>query len=378
MRRASFPVFFIIFIVCLLCANLKAYMDPAMGRFLNRDPLGESGGLNLYAFCNNDPVNGIDYLGCADFRNHLMVGFDMLDQLGITLSDRELDSFLSGCIYTDMPDVPLNADGGVIPKASPLFVYLQTMEGYDFLNEKYGPRLKKLLGTARTARDVVNAVRNIDDNLGAMLVPIFAKKLAERAAKVAEKPRKRFGYWWNQTSYVGPILANTPCVNSTTTVQTHFGNLAYYHAMGYESTDTAESIQANLVAGTNARIAEFRKHMAAGNTSAAYFALGQSVHYLTDSWTPAHTMRSASGSIDRFYDYSIQDLNKHTARDNLSQYNPSAYSIAVSNGIFLYQNATSGGVFDSSSFYELSSGASVRVPIEMRKRAAVDIFWNGF
>ena len=31
--------------------------------FLNRDPIGEQGGLNLYAFVGNDPVNGIDFLG---------------------------------------------------------------------------------------------------------------------------------------------------------------------------------------------------------------------------------------------------------------------------------------------------------------------------
>lgn len=378
MRRISFPVWFIIIIVGLLCADLKAYMDPATGRFLNRDPLGESGGLNLYAFCNNDPVNGIDYLGCADFRNHLMVGFDMLEQLGVTLSDIELENFLSGCIYTDIPDVPLNADGGVMPKASPLSLYLQTKEGYDFLNGKYGPRLKNLLGKAKTARDVVEAARNIDDNLGAMLVPIFAKKLAERAAKLAEKPRKRFGYWWNQTSYVGPILANTPCVNSTTTVQTHFGNLAYLHAMGYESTDTAELIQANLVAGTNARIAEYRQRMAAGNTSAAYFSLGQSVHYLTDSWTPAHVYRNSGGSIEAFYDYSVQDLNKHASMDNLLQYDPSAYSNAVSKSVMMFNSAVSQRDFTSAPFYGLSHRASVIVPETMRKRSFFNIMQTGY
>ncbi len=32
-------------------------------RFLNRDPIEEAGGLNLYAFCGNDGVNGYDVLG---------------------------------------------------------------------------------------------------------------------------------------------------------------------------------------------------------------------------------------------------------------------------------------------------------------------------
>ena len=39
------------------------YYEPRNGRFLGRDPLGESGGLNLYGFVSNDSVNGIDVLG---------------------------------------------------------------------------------------------------------------------------------------------------------------------------------------------------------------------------------------------------------------------------------------------------------------------------
>ena len=42
------------------------YYSPSLGRFLNRDPLGEAGGSNLYAFVENDPVNGWDYLGLND------------------------------------------------------------------------------------------------------------------------------------------------------------------------------------------------------------------------------------------------------------------------------------------------------------------------
>ena len=53
----------------------RRFYDPVMGRWLNRDPIGESGGLNLYGFVGNDPVNEIDPVGEAgrnrplDFRN---------------------------------------------------------------------------------------------------------------------------------------------------------------------------------------------------------------------------------------------------------------------------------------------------------------------
>ncbi|MCB1237772.1 MAG: RHS repeat-associated core domain-containing protein, partial [Verrucomicrobiae bacterium] len=42
---------------------------PVAGRWLSRDPIGESGGFNLYGFVGNDPVNGVDVLGMIDWRD---------------------------------------------------------------------------------------------------------------------------------------------------------------------------------------------------------------------------------------------------------------------------------------------------------------------
>ena len=39
-----------------------------MGRFVNRDPVGEQGGLNIYCFCGNAPVSRVDTLGLASFQ----------------------------------------------------------------------------------------------------------------------------------------------------------------------------------------------------------------------------------------------------------------------------------------------------------------------
>ena len=48
----------------------KARMyDPALGRFLQPDPIGYAGGLNLYAYVLNDPINFIDPLGLCDENN---------------------------------------------------------------------------------------------------------------------------------------------------------------------------------------------------------------------------------------------------------------------------------------------------------------------
>ena len=42
------------------------WYDPATGRWLSKDPIDISGGLNLYAFCGNDPVNSVDPWGLRE------------------------------------------------------------------------------------------------------------------------------------------------------------------------------------------------------------------------------------------------------------------------------------------------------------------------
>ena len=39
------------------------WYDPATGRWLSKDPIGLSGGLNLYAFCGGNPLNDMDPYG---------------------------------------------------------------------------------------------------------------------------------------------------------------------------------------------------------------------------------------------------------------------------------------------------------------------------
>ena len=48
------------------------WYDPETGRWLSNDPIGISGGLNLYAFCSNDPVNFVDPIGLATTRIYVI------------------------------------------------------------------------------------------------------------------------------------------------------------------------------------------------------------------------------------------------------------------------------------------------------------------
>ena len=45
------------------------YYNPELGRWLSRDPIAESGGLNLYNFVANNPVNQWDVLGMSEIMS---------------------------------------------------------------------------------------------------------------------------------------------------------------------------------------------------------------------------------------------------------------------------------------------------------------------
>jgi RHS repeat-associated protein len=59
------------------------WYDPATGRWFSRDPLEEHGGINLYAYCANNPVNFTDPLGLWTWDNDwIELGLGSLVGLG--------------------------------------------------------------------------------------------------------------------------------------------------------------------------------------------------------------------------------------------------------------------------------------------------------
>jgi RHS repeat-associated protein len=47
--------------------NWHRFYDPETGRYISADPIGLDGGVNLYAYVSNDPVNWIDPLGLFEY-----------------------------------------------------------------------------------------------------------------------------------------------------------------------------------------------------------------------------------------------------------------------------------------------------------------------
>jgi RHS repeat-associated protein len=51
------------------------YYDPRLGRFLQPDPIGQAGGVNLYAYVGNDPLNAVDPSGLCPACWGAAIGF---------------------------------------------------------------------------------------------------------------------------------------------------------------------------------------------------------------------------------------------------------------------------------------------------------------
>jgi RHS repeat-associated protein len=95
------------------------YYDPVTGRWLNRDPIGEAGGLNLYGMVGNDAVNRLDVLGLnsAQARER---SFESRRRLQAALQKAECDelrgillrAILAASIYGD----PSKYDGMPLPE----------------------------------------------------------------------------------------------------------------------------------------------------------------------------------------------------------------------------------------------------------------------
>ena len=96
------------------------YYDPALGRFLSEDPIGISGGLNLYAYAGDDPVNAEDPSGTQAcvltyYRVPVVGGTD-------TLWDRAVPArweCWSGGDFSGGAPAPIGAGSNKGPWASP-------------------------------------------------------------------------------------------------------------------------------------------------------------------------------------------------------------------------------------------------------------------
>ena len=85
------------------------FYDPSTMRWVNRDPIREAGGLNLYGFVFNAPINFVDLFGLDSTKispEAAKIALDLLaDELGIHIPDLNLAQGLRAC-----PETPIWCD----------------------------------------------------------------------------------------------------------------------------------------------------------------------------------------------------------------------------------------------------------------------------
>jgi len=74
-----------------------SHYRPDLGRYLTPDPIGISGGLNLYSYAGQNPINRYDFYGLEDNTTPWGVGWEWL-----TGSDTRHHYFTDGDPFTEM------------------------------------------------------------------------------------------------------------------------------------------------------------------------------------------------------------------------------------------------------------------------------------
>jgi RHS repeat-associated protein len=94
----------------LYLTHYRAY-EPNLGRWLSADPIGEAGGINLYGYVGNDPINGLDPYGLYDFYEFMDDASNFSAGVGDNLSFG-----LTGAIRESLPGI--YGDNGGVDKCS--------------------------------------------------------------------------------------------------------------------------------------------------------------------------------------------------------------------------------------------------------------------
>lgn len=138
----------------------RAY-SPIMGRFINRDVIGENGGVNLYQYVGNDPINLTDRLGTQGQTCHPWDNFERPPcQDGtkcIPIYWRSMGVAHNACVCKEDPLVNRGPEGSKLPKEfdGPAYTVYETKvkEHAAASPQAQNDNLKKLIDLFKAIKD---------------------------------------------------------------------------------------------------------------------------------------------------------------------------------------------------------------------------------
>jgi RHS repeat-associated protein len=116
------------------------FYDPSLQRWLNRDPLGELGGLNLYEFVGNQPLDAVDLFGLscptkADCDKAYDDAMNQANQAGLACLESGIEWGIGGEVVLGGGGVIIGGIFGNVPGAGTGFVIGTGVNmGIDFLH----------------------------------------------------------------------------------------------------------------------------------------------------------------------------------------------------------------------------------------------------
>jgi RHS repeat-associated protein len=96
--------------------NYHRYYISLAGRFINADPIGLLGGINVYAYVLNNPINSVDLFG--------------LDSCKLEYDDSLLESFSNFLLKYGVAAVSFNFGNGVVGLSGQMSITANGIQGY--------------------------------------------------------------------------------------------------------------------------------------------------------------------------------------------------------------------------------------------------------
>jgi RHS repeat-associated protein len=180
----------------LILTTLR-YYDPGNGRFLNRDPIGASGGINVYGYCGNNATSETDPLGLWGFG-----GFGFAGAGGATLATGTLMEAAGVGADASVVGVPvgvvLNVAGAVVDAVGIVMIGAQIVSHW-VSNATQGPVTRtptSIFAASGAATTTISLIAGDGKELRRQITKLRPKWSAEKLHRVAdgiEKAKKAYG-----------------------------------------------------------------------------------------------------------------------------------------------------------------------------------------